>query len=511
MLRQSSSKDTEKDEDTMSSTDVDKTKDTKDTKDKSKGKFATFLSNTERGKSDKMFTASTTLPDKTTNPHLYEIAVIVNSMDTFDPRELWKDFLTPIQNQGNCGACYAYSSTAALADRFAILTLGQIQVTLNPLQAAVCMMVSKDAEQKEGGMSLDDMKNVFTNSSSLQSYMDQQVNAACDGDTLYNTGRNLYIFGAVSTDCVPIQGLFDPMASPPQMTSCYATSGDRLMSCNRGAPDKYKIAYRAKHYTSIKFEQGDMEKTIMQAKIELYKFGPLVSGFYIYPSFMSRYDGKRVYKPTKAEREQQAEGGHAIRVIGWGVQDGEEYWLCANSWSEQWGDKGYFKLLMRDPDLKLEENFLTIYPDFHQDIGSYDFYNQKAFFVESIDDRIAKYQMMPSIDPFYFVFADDLDDISKDKVQDEKYLSKPKVKYYDLPNYQKFRAGDRKTWVSLLGADYKPKVRGGLPVKEIVSNTASVLIAVAGVGIVGYLIYKNRGGGGSEYPGYSRRGSRSRY
>ena len=37
-------------------------------------------------------------------------------------------------------------------------------------------------------------------------------------------------------------------------------------------------------------------------------------------------------------------GGHAIRILGYGVENGEKYWLCANSWNEEWGDNGYIKI-----------------------------------------------------------------------------------------------------------------------------------------------------------------------
>lgn len=33
-------------------------------------------------------------------------------------------------------------------------------------------------------------------------------------------------------------------------------------------------------------------------------------------------------------------GGHAIKVLGWGEEDGVPYWLCANSWNTDWGDNG---------------------------------------------------------------------------------------------------------------------------------------------------------------------------
>ena len=33
-------------------------------------------------------------------------------------------------------------------------------------------------------------------------------------------------------------------------------------------------------------------------------------------------------------------GGHAIRILGWGTENGTPYWLVANSWNTDWGDKG---------------------------------------------------------------------------------------------------------------------------------------------------------------------------
>lgn len=37
-------------------------------------------------------------------------------------------------------------------------------------------------------------------------------------------------------------------------------------------------------------------------------------------------------------------GGHAIRILGWGVEDNTPYWLVANSWNPDWGDKGRIPL-----------------------------------------------------------------------------------------------------------------------------------------------------------------------
>ena len=41
-------------------------------------------------------------------------------------------------------------------------------------------------------------------------------------------------------------------------------------------------------------------------------------------------------------------GGHAIKIIGWGNEGGDDYWLVANSWGTTWGIDGFFKIAMGD-------------------------------------------------------------------------------------------------------------------------------------------------------------------
>lgn len=36
---------------------------------------------------------------------------------------------------------------------------------------------------------------------------------------------------------------------------------------------------------------------------------------------------------------------HEIGVVGYGTEDGTDYWLCRNSWGTAWGEEGYFRIL----------------------------------------------------------------------------------------------------------------------------------------------------------------------
>jgi C1A family cysteine protease len=39
---------------------------------------------------------------------------------------------------------------------------------------------------------------------------------------------------------------------------------------------------------------------------------------------------------------------HAVLAVGFGIEDGVEYWLVKNSWATVWGDQGYIKLAVTD-------------------------------------------------------------------------------------------------------------------------------------------------------------------
>jgi len=50
---------------------------------------------------------------------------------------------------------------------------------------------------------------------------------------------------------------------------------------------------------------------------------------------------------------------HAVKIIGWGIEEGVHYWLCVNSWNTEWGDKGLFKMFRGTNDCGIEADFVV--------------------------------------------------------------------------------------------------------------------------------------------------------
>ena len=54
---------------------------------------------------------------------------------------------------------------------------------------------------------------------------------------------------------------------------------------------------------------------------------------------------------------------HAVLVVGWGSEDGTEYWRVKNSWNTTWGDKGYIRFAIIEGDGICGVQMDALYPN----------------------------------------------------------------------------------------------------------------------------------------------------
>lgn len=294
-------------------------------------------------------------------PTINTISTEVSIPNKFDGRSVWKDFLSPIRQQGTCGSCWAFASTSTLADRFNIQSVGKYNVSLSPARLLICNYNGKEFEIPHPEENIAEVTKIA--SKNLDEY-------GCFGNTLINAWRYLYIFGTTTEECFPYNKLltgygnidiskYEKKGQVPLCTNVAGPIGD--MCADRpfhvisgdefGTPARF---YRCAHYYAI----ANNEKYIMN---DIYTWGPVTTGMILYTDFYTFDVKNKIYKwDGKAE----STGGHAVEIVGWGEENNEKYWIVKNSWGTEWGRDGYFYISKGNNECDIEDNVMTCVPDF---------------------------------------------------------------------------------------------------------------------------------------------------
>jgi len=80
-------------------------------------------------------------------------------------------------------------------------------------------------------------------------------------------------------------------------------------------------------------------------KDEIAQHGPVSAGFKVTGNFESFFTATPKGIMTMQSWDTPTiTGGHAVSIVGWGVDGANKYWLVRNSWGRSWADSGFFRV-----------------------------------------------------------------------------------------------------------------------------------------------------------------------
>jgi cathepsin B len=112
------------------------------------------------------------------------------------------------------------------------------------------------------------------------------------------------------------------------LPDCFKNSKVHNPKCTNKCISEYKIPFKKdKHFNENHYS---VQNNVRQIQLEIFHNGPVQSQMIAYDDFLFYKSG--VYQHVKGN----SNGNHAVKIIGWGIENGVDYWLVANSWNKFW-------------------------------------------------------------------------------------------------------------------------------------------------------------------------------
>lgn len=186
--------------------------------------------------------------------------------------------VTPVKNQGQCGSCWAFSSTGSLE-------------TQHFRKTGTLVSLSEQ--------NLVDCSRSFGNQ-------------GCGGGWMDNAFRYIKAYGGINSERdYPYVGYEGSCRFNP---NAVATTLATYVHLPRGSEDQLKTALGTIGTVSVAVDASHQT-------FQFYSHGV--------------YDEPRC-NPNALS--------HAVLAVGYGTENGKDYWLVKNSWATWWGDQGYIKM-----------------------------------------------------------------------------------------------------------------------------------------------------------------------
>jgi cathepsin B len=234
--------------------------------------------------------------------------------EAFDSRQQWPkcDSIKAIRDQSSCGSCWAFGAVEAISDRICIATDGETQVSL----------------------SADDLLSCC-----------KSCGFGCNGGDPLAAWKYWVKDGIVTGSNFTANQGCKPYPFPPcehHSTKHHFTPCKHDLYPTPKCEKKCVNGYTEKSYAEDKFfgrSAYGVKRSVEAIQKEIMTHGPVEVAFEVYEDFLNYESGVYVHTGGKLG------GGHAVKMIGWGMDQGMPYWLVANSWNTDFGEDGFFRIL----------------------------------------------------------------------------------------------------------------------------------------------------------------------
>jgi cathepsin B len=264
--------------------------------------------------------------------------------DAFDSEANWPKcakVIGDIRDQSACGCCWAFGAAEAASDRLCIWSNATIKVPLSAQETCFCASM----DGCDGG----DLETPWSYIADQGLSTGGQVNGtgpfADLGTCTPFTLPHCHHHGPIGKDPYPSEGTKGcPNVGQGQSPQCPT-------ACASGAKSPYNDFKSARYGFAGSVQTHADEQAIMQS---IMTDGPVEAAFNVMSDFENYASG--IYKSTSSKQL----GGHAIRIVGWGVgtqaEGGLKYWKVANSWNPYWGEQGYFRIVRGTDECGIEDD-----------------------------------------------------------------------------------------------------------------------------------------------------------
>ena len=150
------------------------------------------------------------------------------------------------------------------------------------------------------------------------------------------------------TSCKPysFQACAHHATPPPGILPCDQIKSYNTLKCNADCSDtNYEVNYSKDKHLAKESYMVHGEKNMQLALMDK---GSLSVAIEVFEDFELYKSG--IYHHVSGAYL----GGHAIKLVGWGVDEGVPYWTCINSWNTMWGEEGSFRILRGSNECGIE-------------------------------------------------------------------------------------------------------------------------------------------------------------